>query len=163
FHSSPGERAGGPRRVRSDAIEVADLRRPQAMAVGDQDHGRVAMPIAAMLSSAVHQPLDLAVGEGASLDCPVFDAWGAFLGCRFHAGKPCLRVMRAALPPRTTWSISSCATRLAAGDRRADNSCRLQRAWPPVGGTFYFEILVTAPLPKTCPKMVLSHKGVAFV
>src|SRR6516225_6003760 len=30
---------------------------------------------------------------------------------------------------------------------------------PPVGGTFYFEILVTAPLPKTCPKMVLSHKG----
>jgi hypothetical protein len=26
---------------------------------------------------------------------------------------------------------------------------------PPVGGTFYFEILVTAPLPKTCPKMVL--------
>src|SRR5262249_7672718 len=92
FHSSPGERAGGPRRVRSDAIEVADLRRPQAMAVGDQDHGRVAMPIAAMLSSAVHQPLDLAVGEVASLDCQVYDAWGAFLGCRFHAGKPCLRV-----------------------------------------------------------------------
>src|SRR6516225_3138142 len=35
----------------------------------------------------------------------------------------------------------------------------LQRAWPPVGGTFYFEMLVPAPLPKTCPKMVLSHKG----
>src|SRR5262247_3649007 len=30
---------------------------------------------------------------------------------------------------------------------------------PPVGGTFHFEILVTAPLAKTCPKMVLSHKG----
>src|SRR6516165_6854568 len=36
---------------------------------------------------------------------------------------------------------------------------RLQRAWPRVGGTFYFEMLVPAPLPKTCPKMVLSHKG----
>src|SRR6516165_6533725 len=35
----------------------------------------------------------------------------------------------------------------------------LQRAWPPVGGTFHFEMLVPAPLPKTCPKMVLSHKG----
>src|SRR5262249_60977190 len=38
---------------------------------------------------------------------------------------------------------------------RADNSSRLQRAWPRVGRTFYFEILVTAPLPKTCPKMAL--------
>ena len=30
---------------------------------------------------------------------------------------------------------------------------------PPVGGTFYFENLVMPPLTKTCPKMVLSHKG----
>src|SRR5215471_19120077 len=30
---------------------------------------------------------------------------------------------------------------------------------PPVGGTFHFEILFMAPLTKTCPKMVLSHKG----
>src|SRR5262249_60427383 len=73
-------------------LQVADLRRPQAMAVGDKDHGRVAMPIAAMLSGAVHQPVDLALGEVAPLDCQVYDAWGPFLGCRFHAGKPCLRV-----------------------------------------------------------------------
>src|SRR5262249_11360598 len=72
-------------------LQVADLRGPQAMAVGDQDHGRVAMPVAAMLACAVHQPLDLALGEIASLDCQVYDAWGAFLGCRFHADKPCLR------------------------------------------------------------------------
>ena len=26
---------------------------------------------------------------------------------------------------------------------------------PRVGGTFHFQILVAAPLPKTCPKMVL--------
>src|SRR5262245_48634870 len=62
------------------------------MAVGDQDHGRVAMPVAAMLAGAVHQALDLALGEIASLDCQVYDVWGAFLGCRFHADKPCLRV-----------------------------------------------------------------------
>ena len=30
---------------------------------------------------------------------------------------------------------------------------------PPEGGTFHFEILIMPPLPKTCPKMVLSHKG----
>src|SRR5262245_12782464 len=36
-------------------LQVADLRRPQAMAVGDQDHGRIPMPVAAMLSGAVHR------------------------------------------------------------------------------------------------------------
>jgi hypothetical protein len=61
------------------------------MAIGDQDHGRVAMPVAAMLAGAVHQPLDIALGEIASLDCQVFDVWCAFYGCRFHADKPCLR------------------------------------------------------------------------
>src|SRR5262249_40989273 len=73
-------------------LQVADLRGPQTVAIGDKDHGRVAMAVAAMLSGAVHQPLDLALGEVAPLDCQVYDAWGAFLGCRFHAGKPCLRV-----------------------------------------------------------------------
>src|SRR6516162_9307690 len=62
------------------------------MAVGHQDHGRVAMPVAAVLASAVHQSLDLALGEIASLDCQVYDAWCAFFGCRFHADKSCLRV-----------------------------------------------------------------------
>src|SRR5215813_7344189 len=73
-------------------LQVAHLRGPQAMAVGDQDHGRVAMAVAAMLSGAVHQALDLALGEIASLDCQVYDAWRAFLGCRFHADKLCLRI-----------------------------------------------------------------------
>jgi len=73
-------------------LQVADLRGPQAMAVGDQDHGRIPMPVAAMLSGAVHQPLNLALGEVAPLDCQVYDAWCAFFGCRFHADKPRLRV-----------------------------------------------------------------------
>ena len=33
------------------------------------------------------------------------------------------------------------------------------RLTPPVGGTFHFENLIMPPLIKTCPKMVLSHKG----
>src|SRR5258708_24142199 len=72
-------------------LQVAGLRGPQAMAVGDQDHGCVAMPVAAMLAGAVHQALDLALGEIASLDCQVYDVWSALLGSRFHADKPCLR------------------------------------------------------------------------
>jgi hypothetical protein len=62
------------------------------VAVGDQDHGRVAMPVASMLSGAIDQPLDLALGEVAPLDCQVYDVWSALLGCRFHADKLCLRV-----------------------------------------------------------------------
>ena len=62
------------------------------MAVGDQDHGRIPMPVAAMLSGAVHQPLNRALGEVAPLVCQVYDVWGAYLGCRFHADKLCLRI-----------------------------------------------------------------------
>ena len=60
------------------------------MAVGDQDHGRIAMPVAAMLAGAIDQPLDLALGEIASLDCQVYDVWSALLGSRFHWGKTVL-------------------------------------------------------------------------
>jgi hypothetical protein len=49
------------------------------------------MPVATVLASAVHQALDLALGEIASLDCQVYDAWATFPGCRFHADKPFLR------------------------------------------------------------------------
>ena len=73
-------------------LQVAHLGGPQTVAIGDQDHGRVAMPIAAVLARTVHQALDLALGEIASFDCQVYDAWCAFFGCRFHADKLCLRV-----------------------------------------------------------------------
>src|SRR5262245_42269267 len=61
------------------------------MPIGDQDHCRVAMAVATILASAVHEPLDLTFGEIASFDCQVYDVWSAFLGSRFHADKPCLR------------------------------------------------------------------------
>src|SRR5262249_8287718 len=73
-------------------LQVADLGGPQTVSIGHQDHGRIAMAVPAMLAGAVHEPLDLALGEVAPLDCQVYDAWCAFLGCRFHADKPCLRV-----------------------------------------------------------------------
>jgi hypothetical protein len=66
-------------------LQVADLRGPQAVAVGDKDHGCVAMPVAAVLARAVHQALDLALGEIAPFNCQVYDTWCASLGCRFHA------------------------------------------------------------------------------
>src|SRR5262245_37030420 len=62
------------------------------MAVGHEDHGRIPMAVAAMLAGAVHQALDLALGEVAALDCQVYDAWGAFPGYRFHADKASLLV-----------------------------------------------------------------------
>src|SRR5262245_12772308 len=43
-------------------LQVADLRGPQTMAIGHKDHGRVAMPIAAVLARGVDQALDLALG-----------------------------------------------------------------------------------------------------
>src|SRR5215472_2844840 len=68
-------------------LQVADLRCPQTVAIGDKDHGRVAMPVAAVLARAVHQALDLTLGEIASLDCQVYGGWSAVLGSRFHRGK----------------------------------------------------------------------------
>jgi hypothetical protein len=57
------------------------------MSIGDQDHGRVAMPVAAILASAVHQPLDLALGEVAPLDCQVYDAWAFALAPSARRGR----------------------------------------------------------------------------
>src|SRR5215468_3978877 len=45
------------------------------------------MPVATMLPSTVHQPVNLTLGEVASLDCQVFDGWSAFSGPRFHRSK----------------------------------------------------------------------------
>src|SRR5262249_8953335 len=134
----------------------------QAVPIGDQDHGRIAMPVAAMLTGAVHQPLDLALGEVASPDCQVYDAWAAFPGCRFHADKPCLRVPycivykcflhsrkgksgcmeRIAIAMQAQWRME--APGRVRGMRAAARAARLtsfclgaEPLWgPPVGGTF---------------------------
>jgi len=92
FHSSPGERAGGPRTARSAAI--AGRRPPMPADRGDRRPGSWSRRDArsghacGRSLSAGRSPL----GEIAPLDCQVYDAWGAFLGYRFHADKPCLRI-----------------------------------------------------------------------
>ena len=71
-------------------LQIADLGRPQTVAIGHQDHRRIAMAAPTELAGAVHQTLNLTLGEVAPFDCQVYDAWGAFLGCRFHRTKPTL-------------------------------------------------------------------------
>ena len=71
-------------------LQVADLRSPQTVAIGHQDHRRIAMAAPTELAGAVHQTLNLTLGEVAPFDCQVYDAWGAFLGCRFHRSKSTL-------------------------------------------------------------------------
>src|SRR5262249_60904512 len=68
-------------------LQAADLRGPQTVAVGDQDHGRVAMPAAAMLAGVVHQPLDLPLGGVPGLDCQRYGGGWGVLWSRFHAGE----------------------------------------------------------------------------
>jgi hypothetical protein len=170
-------------------LQVADLRGPQTVAIGDQDHGRVAMPVAAMLSGAVHQALDLALGEIASLDCQVYDAWRAFLGCRFHADKLCLLVADClAYTPflHSRKGKNGCMERIAiamqdggAGEgERHEAAARAARptsfclaAEPlygtPGGGTFWFQIFIQASSPEIWSETisggeeVLAGNGVA--
>src|SRR6516164_10489155 len=125
------------------------------------------MAVATMLTGAVHQPLDLVLGEVAPLDCQVYDAWGAFLGCRFHADKPCLRVsycvgythfLHSHKDRAAAWSASRSQCRMEAPGRvrgmRRRHEPRGQPHFvlplsvyvgPPVGGTFWFQIFIQAP------------------
>jgi hypothetical protein len=52
-------------------------------------HAPGAMAVSANLASSVHEPLDLALGEIAALDCEVFSVWCAGIGCLFcHEKSP---------------------------------------------------------------------------
>jgi len=62
-------------------FEAADLRSPQAVTIGDQDHRCIPMAVSADLASSVHKSLDLALGEIAAFDCEVFSVWCAGIGC----------------------------------------------------------------------------------
>jgi hypothetical protein len=44
-------------------LQIAQLTSPQPVPVGEQDHGGVAVAIAASFASSLDQPLDLAAGE----------------------------------------------------------------------------------------------------
>ena len=49
------------------------------MAIGDQDHDCIAMAMAIALGG-FDQPLNLALGEVAALDCEIFSGWCAAIG-----------------------------------------------------------------------------------
>src|SRR5262249_22507618 len=72
-------------------LQVAQLRGPQAMPIGDQDHRGVAVTTAAVLAGGPHQPLDLLLGQiptGSGLwNCQLYSAWCRALGCRKHRNK----------------------------------------------------------------------------
>jgi hypothetical protein len=57
------------------------------MAVSDQDHRRIAMAMPAELAGSVHELLDLALGEIATLNCEGFDCWCTGIGCLIRHDK----------------------------------------------------------------------------
>ena len=68
-------------------LEAADFACSQAVTIGDQDHGGIAMTTSAHLAGGVHELLDLALGEIAALNCEVFSAWCAVIGYLICHGK----------------------------------------------------------------------------
>jgi glutamate mutase epsilon subunit len=57
-------------------LEIADLRGSKSMTIGDQDHGRVSMSVAAVLAGIVHELFDLAARQVLS-NCTVYSGWWA--------------------------------------------------------------------------------------
>src|SRR5262245_21702474 len=57
-------------------LEIADLRGPQSVTVGDQDHGRVSMSVAVVLAGMVHELFDFAGGQ-VFPNCTVYSVWWA--------------------------------------------------------------------------------------
>src|SRR5262249_49995684 len=136
-------------------LQVAHLGGPQTVAIGDKDHGRVAMPVAAVLASAAHQSLDLALGEIAPSNCQIYDVWCAFPGPRSHRGKTPLLDVAHFLHSRK--GRSDCMERIRVRGMRGQHEPRGQPHFvlppnlymgPPVGGTFWFQIFIQAPSPE---------------
>src|SRR5262249_57800474 len=94
-----------------------------------------------MLAGAVHPPLDLALGEVASLNCQIYDAWRAFLGCRFHADKPCLRApycLAYALSLHSRKGKSGCMERIAIAMQDGGTGAGAQHSGGPPGQPPFF-------------------------
>src|SRR5262245_52341353 len=61
-------------------LEAADFAGSQPMAIGDQDHGGVAVTMPTHFAGSIHELLNLALGQVATLDCEAFDGWCAVIG-----------------------------------------------------------------------------------
>ena len=85
-----------PCRSRPGPAQVDELADPQTVAIGDKDHGRVAVAIAVVLGRP-DQALDLGLGEvlaspiggvrlPAGCDCSLFDGWSHEFEVLFRHG-----------------------------------------------------------------------------
>src|SRR5262249_13963430 len=107
------------------------------------------MPVAAMLAGTVHQLLDLALGEVASLNCQIYDGWRMFLGCRFHADKPYLRATYCLAYALFVHSLNGRRIGKLHRDRDAGRELRGRRGprgrrpRRPLGGTFQFQTFIS--------------------
>src|SRR5262245_29621889 len=135
------------------------------------------MPVATMLPSTVHQAVNLTLGEIASLDCQVFDGWSAFSGPRFHRNK-------APIPEAywlsythflhsrkgTAWSASRSQSRMEAPERARSMVAQAagqphfclateRLCGPPLGWTFWFQILIQASSPEIWRKTISGGVG----
>src|SRR5262249_32008413 len=72
----------------------AQLGRSQAMPEGQQDHGRIPMPVS-ITAGSLNKPLDLFLGEilsgsimpiwaATAPNCSLYSGWRAGAGCGFH-------------------------------------------------------------------------------
>src|SRR5262249_26684037 len=130
------------------------------------------MPVATILASAVHQPLDLALGEMASLDCQVYDGWSAFSGPRFHRNKaPILEAYWLSYMLFLHSRKPAACTVIAMQDGGAGAGARHETAahfclaterlcGPPAGGTFRFQIFIKGSSPEIWSETVSGSEEV---
>jgi hypothetical protein len=70
-------------------LQIAELGRSQAVPIGDQDHGRIAVTMAARFAGGRHQRLDLSAGQilpGAG-NWGIYDPWRRVLDLLETHGK----------------------------------------------------------------------------
>src|SRR5262249_348991 len=96
------------------------------------------MPVAAMLAGTVHQPLDLPLSQVPPFNCQIYDGWRTFLGCRFHADKPCLRGADCLAYEPLLHSQGVVLEPINTAGKAARAACYSGED-PPVGGTFQFQ------------------------
>src|SRR5262245_15495899 len=89
------------------------------------------MAVATILAIAVHQPVDLALGEITSFNCQVYDGWTAFSGPRFHRNKaPLIEAYWLSYTPGGTFGFSKSVLDFSTltRSRRLTRACRRDRA-----------------------------------
>src|SRR6516164_2356445 len=114
------------------------------MAVGHQDHGRIAMAVPAMLAGAVHIPMEKLPARPPE-DRPRDRTEGAKAACEGRGHLEGGEIARdrdwhGAAHRKGGW-LKGVSSEAYSGDVGV----------PPVGGTFWFQIFIQAPFPGNLP------------